>query len=179
MDEETFKKLKSRNREVFEEVVKEYEQQLLLIAKSRLKDKSLAYDAVQETFTSLYINVKKIREYKNLKSWLVIVLINNCNSIMRKEKILEISYELSGLEEYLCTDNFEFKKIIDDINFFDIIDFLNMEERTIVAMYFSNDYTIKEISDILNINVGTLKSKMSRIKGKIRSRIEGDNYGRK
>lgn len=43
----------------------------------------MAKDAVQETFISLYVNAKKIKDYKKLKSWLVIVLINNCNKLMR------------------------------------------------------------------------------------------------
>lgn len=74
---------KNINKDTFEKIVKKYEQQLLLIAKSRLRDSSMAKAAVQETFISLYVNARKIKNYKKLKSWLVIVLINNCNKIMR------------------------------------------------------------------------------------------------
>ena len=61
------------------------------------------------------------------------------------------------------------------MDFFNCISFLNEDERTIMAMYYSNEYTIKEISDILNINLGTVKSKISRAKIKIRMSLGGKN----
>ena len=53
---ELLKELKNGSDNAFEKIVEIYEQRLLLIAKSRLKDVSLASDAVQETFIELYIS---------------------------------------------------------------------------------------------------------------------------
>lgn len=166
---------KNINKDTFEKIVKKYEQQLLLIAKSRLRDSSMAKAAVQETFISLYVNARKIKNYKKLKSWLVIVLINNCNKIMRDFYKKGIKSEPLEKNMKLYEDNVEFKYLLDNINFFNIIDFLDIDERTIITMYFLEDYKITEISEILNINIGTIKSKISRIKDKIRKRL-GDEY---
>ena len=57
--QELLKKLVKGDREAFEKIVKMYEKKLLVIACSRLKDTSLAYDAVQETFITLYLNANK------------------------------------------------------------------------------------------------------------------------
>lgn len=162
---------KNINKDTFEKIVKKYEQQLLLIAKSRLRDSSMAKAAVQETFISLYVNARKIKNYKKLKSWLVIVLINNCNKIMRDFYKKGIKSEPLEKNMKLYEDNVEFKYLLDNINFFNIIDFLDIDERTIITMYFLEDYKITEISEILNINIGTIKSKISRIKDKIRKRL--------
>lgn len=166
---------KNINKDTFEKIVEKYEQQLLLIAKSRLRDLSMAKDAVQETFISLYVNARKIKNYKKLKSWLVIVLINNCNKIMRDFYKKGIKSEPLEKNMNLYEDNVEFKHLLDNINFFNIIDFLDIDERTIITMYFLEDYKITEISEILNTNIGTIKSKISRIKDKIRKRL-GDEY---
>lgn len=48
-----------------------------------------------------------------------------------------------------------------------------MEERTIIAMYYSQNYTTKEISDILNIKESTIRSKMLRAKAKIKEKLGG------
>lgn len=127
----------------------------------------MASDAVQETFIELYINSKKIKSYEKLNSWLVVVLINKCNKIMRKLYKPEISYESLEEKRQLYEEDLELKKVIENINFPNIIDFLNVEERTIITMYFLEEYKIKEIAEILNLNVNTVKSKISRIKEKI------------
>lgn len=66
--QELLEKLKNRDEEAFEKIVKLFRNQLLLIAKIRLNDDGLADDAVQETFISLYLNARKIKEYSKLKS---------------------------------------------------------------------------------------------------------------
>ena len=101
--------------------------------------------------------------------------MNNCNKINKKKEFIELSYDEAECEKKLATNNEEFDKIFDEMDFFNCISFLNEDERTIMAMYYSNEYTIKEISDILNINLGTVKSKISRAKIKIRMSLGGKN----
>ena len=95
----------------------------MVIACSRLKDRSLAYDAVQETFITLYLNAKKIKDYNKLKSWLVVVLMNNCTKINKKKEYSEISFEDTNLDAILHSDNEEFNKIFSDIDFLVVLTF--------------------------------------------------------
>ena len=99
--QEIFENLIKGDKNAFEKVVKMYEKKLLVIACSRLKDRSLAYDAVQETFITLYLNAKKIKDYNKLKSWLVVVLMNNCTKINKKKEYSEISFEDTNLDAIL------------------------------------------------------------------------------
>ena len=41
-------------------------------------------------------------------------------------------------------------------------------------MFYGESYSLKEISEILNINIGTLKSKISRAKSKLKAKIGGE-----
>ncbi len=170
--EELWKKLKDGEEEAFEEIVKMFKKQLLLIAKLRLKDDALADDAVQETFINLFLNIKKIKEYSKLKSWITVVLINNCNNLIKKNKNIELFYELDFFHPNEKIEE-DFQNIDDQIDFLKFIEFLNMEERTIIAMYYSQNYTTKEISDILNIKESTIRSKMLRAKAKIKEKLGG------
>ena len=66
----------------------------------------------------------------------------------------------------------EYLKLEGEQNFFEMIDFLNEEEKTIITMRYSQDFSITEMSQILNIREGTLRMRICRIKEKIRNRYE-------
>lgn len=172
--EKLISKLKNGDKSAFEEIVKLLENQLVLIAKSRLNNESLAEDAVQETFICLFQNARKIKDISKLKSWTTIVLINKCNKLMKPNKIVEVSYEQENFENFLESEQ-EYEDITNDIDFFNCINFLNIEERTIVSMYYSEEYTTKEMSKILKMSENTIKSKLLRAKNKIRKKLGGIN----
>ena len=166
--EELLKKLNRNNDDiVFEEIINKVQKQLFIIAKARLRDDSLAEDALQETFISLYLNINKIKDEKKLKAWLTKILINKCNDIMRKNKIYSFKCDYNILENNLYSNN-QYDDLNNHIDIFRIINLLNVEERTIIIMFYSKKYTIKEISKILNINENTIKTKISRIKIKLK-----------
>lgn len=170
--EELLKKLNRNNDDiVFEEIINKVKKQLFIIAKARLRDDSLAEDALQETFISLYLNINKIKDEKKLKAWLTKTLINKCNDIMRKNKIYSFKCDYNILENNLYSNN-QYDDLNNHIDIFRIINLLNVEERTIIIMFYSKKYTIKEISKILNINENTIKTKISRIKIKLKKYLE-------
>ena len=138
--------LKNNNEEFFKEIIEIYQRQLFLIAKVRLKDDFLASDAVQETFVALYLNMHKIKKSEKLKSWMTKTLINKCNDIIRKNKIYSFNIEYENYEKYSASDEYEnINKKIDILKF---IETLNIQDKTIIVMYYSNNYTSKEISDM-------------------------------
>ena len=168
--------LKNNNEEFFKEIIEIYQRQLFLIAKVRLKDDFLASDAVQETFVALYLNMHKIKKSEKLKSWMTKTLINKCNDIIRKNKIYSFNIEYENYEKYSASDEYEnINKKIDILKF---IESLNIQDKRIIVMYYSNNYTSKEISDILKINENTIKTKISRIKLKLKDFIMEDNNGK-
>lgn len=55
---------------------------------------------------------------------------------------------------------------------------LNVDERTVIYLHYSESYTSKEISKILNINDSTIRNIISRAKNKIKNNLrEVQNYG--
>ena len=67
---EVLKKIVYGDKDAFEGIVQAYQKQLLVIANSKLKDRSLSWDAVQETFITLYLNINKIKNYiKGLRDY--------------------------------------------------------------------------------------------------------------
>ena len=90
---------------------------------------------------------------------------------MRKNKIYSFKCDYNILENNLYSNN-QYDDLNNHIDIFRIINLLNVEERTIIIMFYSKKYTIKEISKILNINENTIKTKISRIKIKLKKYLE-------
>ena len=143
------------------------EKELYLIAKSKLKSDDDIGDAIQETIYKSYKNIKKLRDNSVFKTWIIKILINECNNIYKKKSKYSISYEDKEMEKYLVSndesDNIEFEVLIKD---------LDSEEKLILTLYYCSKYTIKEISKIVKIKENTIKSKMARAKNKIRKQLE-------
>jgi len=52
---------------------------------------------------------------------------------------------------------------------------LNYKERIVLVLFYSNDYTTKDIAKILKTNENTIKTLLRRAKSKIKERL-GDKY---
>ncbi len=175
--EELLEKAREGDEKAFEKLVNSIKRELYIIAKSRLLDDSLAEDAVQDTIISLYENIYKIRNSNKIKEWCIVVLINRCKRMKRQNKIREISYDEIECDKFLYSKD-EYKQLIDKVNFFQIIDGLSEQDKLIITLYYSSEQTTKEISRILNINEGTVRSKISRIRKEIKRKIGDENNER-
>ena len=81
-------------------------------------------------------------------------------------------------DEYII--NNKTSNIIDNtegnINFYNIIENLNYEERVVLILHYDMEYTTKDISKILKMKENTVKSKILRSKKKIKNILKGEVY---
>lgn len=170
--EELFKKYIDGDIKAFEKLVNSLRKYLYVIAKARLFDEFMVEDALQETFISLYINGRKIRDITKFKAWITTVLINECNNIMRINKKTKLYYDEID-EKLIEADLTDFENLIKRLDFYQIIKCLNIEERTIISMFYSDGYTIKDIANIMKLNENTVKTKIDRARKKIKKSLGG------
>lgn len=112
---------------------------------------------------SSYKSIKKLKDTKCFKSWLIKILINKCNDIYKKKKI--ISIEQNNLQEYIQDKT----ELDNNLNFIAIINCLNYNERIAILLYYQNQFTTKEIANILHTNENTIKTRIARAKNKIKN----------
>jgi len=128
---------------------------------------------VQNTIVKAFINIKKLNNSKYFKTWIIRILINECNNIykLKNEKIFEEYNEvnISAISKDYIND------LIENIDFFELMKNLNLEERTIITLFYSEDLPIKEISKILEIPKSTVTTKLSRARNKLKKICEGGN----
>lgn len=168
--------IKNGNIEYFEKLVNNLRKYLYVVAKARLFDEFMVEDALQETFILLYMNYRKIKDITKFKTWITTVLINECNKILKNNKKMKLYYEdLDGFEFNISKEDLEsdVDNLIKKIDFYQIIKCLSIEDRTIISMYYSDGYTIKDISYIMNLNINTVKTRIDRAKKKIKKSLGG------
>lgn len=170
MEEEWVKKAKKGDKVAFEKIIEFYMKDMYMIARSKLNSYVDVEDAIQDTILEIYIGLWMLRDNSKFKAWMARALVNNCNDILRYNQKHET---LEDEESIVSTYN----DGIEDNEFFDLISFLNEEDRTILIMKFFQGYTYVEISKILNLKESTVRMRVLRIKDKIRKRLGEDEIG--
>lgn len=117
-----------------------------------------------------YKNIKKLKYNQYFKTWIIKILINKCNKQYQKNKKENISYEQNNFENQINEN-----EIQTDIDFYILISKLEYEERIIIALYYLERYTTKEIAKILRKNENTIKTKLSRGKKKLKRYLEEED----
>ena len=166
--EELIERAKNRDSEAFTKLVLAIEKDLYCIAKSKINNENDIDDIIQETMIIAFLNIKKLKNNSYFKTWIIRILINNCNKFYkrRKHKSIDEDDEINRIGSS--------EMDLSNIEFTDFISFLNEEERTILTLYYKLSYTTKEISKILNKREGTICSKISRAKTKIKEKYKGE-----
>ncbi|WP_036187331.1 RNA polymerase sigma factor [Ureibacillus manganicus] len=153
------------DKEAFVQLIKDMESSLYKVSKAILLSDSECLDAVQETILIAYTNLHQVREPKFFKTWITRILINECN------KIRKVQTKVVKMDVYLEPSISEQREIFVDLQ--TAIDSLEPDLRTVITLYYYEDLSIKEIGTILNIAVGTVKSRLNRARAKLSSLIEG------
>lgn len=150
--------------EAFMKLIDNYMLQMYKVARTRLKDEDSIGDAIQETILAAFKNVKKLKYTKYFNTWLIKILINKCNDQIKNNKIEYVEdYNTVYSENLIHVDKLE-----DSLDFEKALSILNQNYKIVIVLYYVNRFTIKEISEILNENESTIKSRLKRAREKLK-----------
>lgn len=129
------------------------ERSLYHVAKTILKRDSDCEDAVQEAILKAYTKLDTLRQEKFFKSWVTRILLNECYKISNARK------KTVPLEDYHEDKNTPSEDSSLDV--YEAICCLKENIRVTIVLFYIEGYSIKEISGILRIPEGTVKSRLS------------------
>jgi len=155
-------KIKEGDREAFMTVTSLYQKKIFLLAFSFFHNREDALDIVQETFMRLYQKVDKFQKGKNFQNWLFQIAKNICIDYYRKNYRKKREFEVGkNIEEM----NLPLQNEKNSLNSIDIkaifsrcLKKLTEKQRMIFVMKHYNQLKYREIAQILNISLGTVKS---------------------
>lgn len=152
-------KPKKNEEQKFTELIEENKLRFYKTAKIILKNDEDVYDAIQEVLISIYKNYEKLENEKFFSTWATRIIINKCYDLLRKRKnsIVPIDEFIENNPSMGQNDKYE----IDENGIKQAMNFLNDDIKLIVVLYYYDNYSVKEISEIVNIPEGTVKSRLS------------------
>ncbi len=145
-------------------LIETYSDMLIRISYSYMKNLSDAEDITQEVFIKLLEKRPDFKNETHEKSWLIRVAIN-----LSKDK-LKSSYfkNTTSLEDDFVDTTQE------DTDVIQAVLSLPVKYRSIVFLYYYENYSISEISNILNIKESTVGSQLSRGRKLLKSILKED-----
>ncbi len=149
----------------FTQLVQKNKLKFYKTAKAILKNDDDVYDAIQNALMSMYQNFNNLKEQKYFATWGVRIVINKCYDLLRKNKKIELYDEL---EECVTEDNYN----LDYNGINKLVNGLDKNLYLIVILYYYDDFSIKEIAEILEMPEGTIKSKLSKARSTLRKNLE-------
>lgn len=159
----------SKNTEVvFKRFVSENLDRSYAFAYTLVKNSQDAEDIVHDSVIKGMKSIGKLRDVNKIKPWFYRIISNSAfNMLKRQNKMLPVEDQI--LEETLV----EPSKDVSNINFEEMIAFLEPELRAIIVLRFFEDMTIKETAEILNINENTAKTRLYKALKLLRADMEG------
>ncbi len=169
--EHTISACKKNDINAQEQLYKMFSGKLFAVCLKYSRNFEEAQDNMQDGFLLILDKIKKFDNKGSFEGWAKRVIINHVLQQYRKTSVLEIvSDEIP--------DEADIEVEIDEVS----LDFLNQiitelpeRYRMVFNLYAVDDYSHKEIAELLKISVGTSKSNLSRARNILKQKIESQN----
>ena len=161
------KKAQNGDDRAFIKLFQYYEEDIYRMAFIYVKNESDALDVVQEVAYRAFKNIETLKDPNHLKTWLIkIAITSSLNLIKKNKKIVQLKPDY---EEFIGLED---QDPLLSITLQELIEQLNVDEKSVVILRFYEGYSFKEIAQILKIPLGTAKTTLYRALGKLRKHFK-------
>ena len=172
--ENLVKKAKAGDSGAFAQLIRMNTQSMYKVAWAYLKNDEDVADAIQETILICWEKIGSLKCYEKLstlkkdsyfKTWMIRILINNCNEMLRhKGRVFPTMEMEEGIFEEPGYVDCEWKEIL-----------ASLEEKyqVVMLLYYSKSLSVKEIAALLEISQNTVLTRLSRARKQLRAEYEG------
>ncbi|MDT9335346.1 sigma-70 family RNA polymerase sigma factor [Clostridium perfringens] len=154
---------KKGDKDAFLSLIDENRLSIYRVARGILNNKEDIEDAIQNTIIKSYEKIGTLKKDEFFKTWIIRILINECNLILRRNKKTIFLDKLENEESY--SDDYG------NIELTSVVNSLSEDLRITTVLYYFEDMSTKEISEMLNIAEGTVRSRLARAREKLRDFI--------
>ncbi|SOE21167.1 RNA polymerase sigma-70 factor, ECF subfamily [Spirosomataceae bacterium TFI 002] len=167
-DEELVKHYVASQKNIyFEELYERYSQKVYRKCYSFVLDKSKAEDLTHDIFIKVVTKIGTFKENARFSTWLYSITYNYCLDSLRKVK---------RAKEQALEDNMEFVEEQVDTEMLSMqskglqksLSQISPEERSMLLMKYQDEFSIREISESMNLSESAVKMRLLRTKEKVK-----------
>ena len=165
----------------FKVLFETYNKKVYRVAFYIIKNEQDAKDIVQEAFTIAFNKIHTLNDKSKFENWICKIACNLAKERYKKNKreVLTDNYEnvvsyIEAKKGIICQEDEIEKKELKDY-MLKQINSLKTHYREVLLLYYYLDMSYEEISSFLNVNIGTIKSRLARAKQLLKGNIIEDN----
>ncbi len=147
--------------ERFAALAEKYMDTIYRLAYSCTRSTADADDVTQEVLIHLYREEKDFQSDEHVKNWLMKVTINQCRMLFRSPW-----RKAEPIDDYAETLQMENE---DQVELFTLVMGLEKKYRVVIHLFYYEGYSVKEISELLNIPEKTVRTRLFRARAKLKT----------
>ncbi|MCM1136615.1 MAG: sigma-70 family RNA polymerase sigma factor [Clostridium sp.] len=148
--------------ETFCELIKKYSPNMYRLSCGILRSSADAEDAVSEAVLKAYENLSSLRKPERFQAWIMQITANEARKIYRKKMRTTCAEDMEEMAPAFVDNHHEL---------WDAVMRLDVIHREVIILYFYENFSVKEIARALHIAEGTVKSRLSRGKKKLKEML--------
>ncbi len=170
------RQMKEGDKASFDLLYEKYKNMALRTAYLITGDRSYSEDVVQDTFVKVYLHCKELKNDSGFKAWMMQILVRTAYKCGRKKsrelpdedvvQKADTGSNISLLEQVIMQE--ETEAIAGAVRA------LLLKQRTVVVLFYYQEYQINEIAAILGCLEGTVKSRLHTARKRLKRALEND-----
>ena len=166
------------NAKAFESLVTQYEKLVLHVISRMIRSEDDLQDVCQEVFIKVYRGLHRFRFQSKLSTWIArIAYLTALNYLRTYKNEAQGSYELetTDLDKYHFSEETPEQLLIKkDVSAYvhELIVQLPLHYRTVLTLFYLDEFTIPEIQVITSMPEGTVKNYLFRAKQLLKTKLE-------
>ncbi|BCZ47980.1 RNA polymerase sigma factor [Clostridium gelidum] len=174
MDKDFFliRRMKHGDESAVDDFVKQYYNEIYRYCYYKLSDKWQAEDVTQDTFTNFFKHFNSYIHKGKAKNYLYVIAGNLCKNEYKKHKEvsdLQVEDQIADMKEVQ-------KEFVLKVSMEQEISRLPNEFKEVVLLYYFQNLKIREIAEILSINISLVKYRLSESKKMLKKSINKEDF---
>jgi len=163
-------------RECYRPLVEKYQKKVFLLANSMLGNRVESQDIAQEAFLLAYSKLRELKDLNKFGPWLFGIARNLCYVCLRKKKVEPESFDDLKYQERISNvvsltpaadDGLRLQETL-----LSRLEHLPEKYRTLLRLKYLEDYSYEEISELLDMPVDLVRSRLFEGRRMLREQVE-------
>ena len=177
-DQELILQSKKGKMKAFQKLVEKYKKPAFFIALGLVGNRDDAYDLSQEAFIRVYTSMREFNPRYKFFSWFYTILSNLCKNHLRNLEVRKnyiksgmVNAEMNHLKQRTLSPDMLVEKNEMNLRLWEEITKLPYEFKEIIVLKHFQELSYKEISEMLNIPMGSVMSRLYYARKKLRENL--------
>jgi len=173
------KAFKKGDKSAFDKIVHFYQNKIYNLTLNYVKQTEEAKDLTQDVFVTLFRALPSLKDDRKFVAWMYQIAVNHCRNRYKRlqRRGFFSSYSIDDADNILQLpsgdlpeENAEHRDILNVI--LTTMETMSATEQEILQLRDIQELSYEEVSLILDIPLGTVKSKLNRARGKLKNKLK-------